>query len=285
MKIAIKSSLMAMAGLLFFPLMALEIPAVTYIGRITDPEGLEPSLADPHAQVKIRRVDNQALLAEGMIYPIANTRYNYIVNVPMTTLSENDAYGKTEVQVQLEVKIGSSSFTSTALALPEAGTLVKYDLAFATDANQNGVADEYEEMIAPDMAVEGIDGPYDADADYDGDGMSNRDEYYAGTDPFNEHDKLAIIAFRPNDTNQHTAVEFIIARGHSYALKAGEKINESLSEVAFRTEPVEQAATYQRLNVTSTYEATATVYLLPEEATSKFVRVKVDTVPLPAATE
>lgn len=267
-------------------LFAVELPAVTFIGRITDPEGLEPSLADPNASVLLCRADNQAALARGNIQPISNTRFNYVIHSPMTDQLEDVLYGQSSVGVHLKITIGDREFTSPKLVLPEAGTLVKYDLAFATDANGNGVADEYEEMLGPDMAAEGIDGPYDADADYDGDGMSNRDEYYAGTDPFNAADRLAIVALTPKAKNDHTAVEFIIARGHSYAVKAGDNLASALEETRFRTAPDASAATYERLNVASTYEATAVLYLLPDDATKKFIRVAVDAIsPTPPATD
>lgn len=58
------------------------------------------------------------------------------------------------------------------------------DLVSTTDTNGDGIDDDYEAAMQVWMATYGIEGTYDPDADYNGDGISNRDHYHAGTDPF-----------------------------------------------------------------------------------------------------
>jgi hypothetical protein len=70
----------------------------------------------------------------------------------------------------------------------------------------------------------------------------------------------------------------MISRGHSYAIKTGDDLSKALEETEFRIEPEAEATTYERLNVVSNEEATAILYLLPDEATKRFVRVSMDAV-------
>lgn len=284
--ITAKKCFTAGAALLALTLVAVELPSVTYIGRITNAEGIDPSLTDSDATIRLLRTDNQHCLAQSAISALEPTRYNYRLYAPMTDDTASTTYGKVDLAVAFQVTMSGKTYTSSGLALPQPGTLVQYDLAFATDANQNGVADAYEEeMELFEMPAAGVEGPYDADADYDGDGMSNRDEYYAGTDPLNAADRLAVVTLTPNALEGHTAVEFIISQGHSYGIKTADSLADGLTEKPFRVVPQTGERLYHRLNVGKNAAATATVYLLPEAVTSKFIRVMVDTVPLSAPTE
>lgn len=279
MKTSWKISLALSLCAIVLPLRAIELPPVAYIGRITGWEGINATLTDPNATIEMRRVDNNCLLAQENLITVEGVRENYALQIPMTS-DANPEYGQRNLAVYLKAFISGIAYTSPQLSLPASGSLVSYDLAFATDNNKNGVADEYEEEMEnfylPDA---GITDPYDADADYDNDGMSNRDEYYAGTDPLNAKDKLAIINFTPNAANGKTAVEFIVSRGHSYAIKESENLSENFEETTFALTTEEGAPAYKRLNTTDA-TATATIYLLPTDATQQFIRVAVDIVPI-----
>lgn len=265
--------------LLASPVLAVEVPSVTYLGRITNWAGMEASLVNPNARIQAFRSDNNALLASTSIDAIGQSRYNYALHVPMT-LTADESYGQQGISIYFKAKIDHAIYLSPRLILPQAGSLVKYDIAFATDANNNGVADEYEaDVEAFDMPAAGIEGPYDADADYDGDGISNRDEYYAGTDAFWSKDRLAITHFKPKGEEGYTEVAFIASNGRNYRIKSGEHVeDEALGEVAFSLEPIENSKTYERFNAEG--DQTVKVYLLPLEAKARFIRVAVDVVPI-----
>lgn len=260
------------------PLAAVELPSVTYLGRVTNWAGMEASLANPNARIQVFRSDTDVLLAATTIGIIGDSRYNYTVHIPMTLTPDAD-YGQQGLSICFKAEVDNTVYTSPRFTLPEAGTLVKYDIAFATDENGNGVADEYEtELEAFEMPENGISGSYDADADYDGDGISNRDEYYAGTDPFWAEDRLAVTAFNPKAEADHIEVEFIASSGRNYLIEKTVTLSETFAEEPFRLEAKDGAKAYERLNAET--DRTAKVYLLPSDANSAFIRVAVDIVPV-----
>ena len=129
-----------------------------------------------------------------------------------------------------------------------------------------------ENYISYLMALQGLAGTYDPDADSDGDGFSNRAEFLAGTNPLNAADRLVIAAAGADDSNMTGeglfAITFVTAAGRTYSVRATADLAamDGAGREPFRADPsAETTQTY--LHASSQEAGIVTVYLVPQVAT------------------
>ncbi len=204
---------------------ALSLPPYVCVGRILNYEMLNIAELTDTATISVYKADG-TLLASANVANMEDSINNYRLLVPMATVSSSKAavYGETlKATVSYAGKDYPSleSFTLNEAGLP--GEANVHNLVLCTDADpKNGIADEYETVMQA-LWREASGDPnalYDPDADYDGDGISNRKEYEAGTDPLSAADKFEIIAFAPApDKPEFLAITFIVSRAKSYQLR------------------------------------------------------------------
>lgn len=107
-----------------------------------------------------------------------------------------------------------------ALAVGQAGDWLGIYVTCGTDANHDGLPDEWQQMLVDcsDGALTSLAQVRPGD-DFDGDGVSNLDEYRAGTYPFLSEDYLRIeeLTQMPNGKLR---LRFLTSRGLSYQLYA-----------------------------------------------------------------
>ncbi len=107
-----------------------------------------------------------------------------------------------------------------ALAAGQAGDLIGVYVTTGTDANTNGLPDEWDQMLVDcsNGALTNISQVRPED-DMDGDGVSNRDEYRGGTYAFlgDDYLKLEDPATLPNGKLR---LRFLTTRGFSYQVVA-----------------------------------------------------------------
>lgn len=101
----------------------------------------------------------------------------------------------------------SGLLTVTGVTVSAAGNRLRLDLDSGADSDGDGVPDYWETGFS--FAT---NNPADGAADAGGEGVSNRDEYQAGTDPRNAASFLHITAAGP------TSVTWQAARGFAYRL-------------------------------------------------------------------
>ena len=193
------------------------LPPFIITGRVIDylGAGLES------AEVRVRKGD--VLLARGSVDDIgADSSANYAVAVPMTSTQVASAACAGDT-LTLEIDSGAGSFSSTNATVQAAnpGRTLKLNLRAASCTNPYGIADEYLAVLR-DAGYPGFFGPngeYLPDADYDGDGVSNYDEYLAGTDPIESADAgLRILSWKAVPENPDVMeATFLPGRSRAYS--------------------------------------------------------------------
>lgn len=105
------------------------------------------------------------------------------------------------------------------LATPAQGTKVRMDFTIGEDFDHDGMPDSWEEwqldMAGRDSSPAAILA-FKPEDDADGDGMTNYQEYLAGTDPFLATDLLKIESFEVIPGTGRAKISFLTAVGRKY---------------------------------------------------------------------
>ena len=201
------------------------MPPFTYAGRLMN----YMRIAYTDGVRVYARNTNGVLLAQTQVFKPDSSALNYALAVPLAN-APTETTARPGDQLFFEVDDGVMLWSNQQI-MPQAqvgnpGGVCLADIILEHDANGNGIADAYEAMIETlRFALLGLYEPYDPDADYDGDGMSNRDEYWAGTDPLNAADQFAIAAVRAlrptiEIEQERITIRFYAMRGRTYSLAA-----------------------------------------------------------------
>ena len=215
--------------------------------------------------------------------PVVSTGVNFVLEVPVSSeaSAKSAAIGDTLNCVVLSSSGSPSVSTQPLPVVARANAIASVNVVsapsqvFSDGEKTVEVSCDYIDGIASLMAQEGKS-EYDPFADWDGDGVSNYEEYRAGTNPFDASDRLRITAFRPG--SEATLIEFEYAGGHLYAVDTSPALtNETWSAASFgvgSASAERQKAFYQPgredLDV-----GVATIYLAPaSDSPSMFYAVR-----------
>lgn len=249
-----KNSVLSMAFALPFAALFAATPAVpkapviTY-GLIRDEYG-SPLTAAALATARLVKDAEQ----EGRLYalsPIAPGAYpgmNYRLSLEIDSKgpTRREAVVKgTAMRVQVMIGGEQQQLTpSPVFTTPAAGTAQRLDFSIAEDEDGDGLPDAWEYWMMELNPKYGEDGQpesledFDPNADYDGDGMSNLHEFYAGTDPFIATDLLKVTDFVKGSDGKLSAVSFTSTRGHRYQVLMTESLeNPNWTPVAMAETP------------------------------------------------
>ena len=232
----------------------------------------------------------QAVATNGTI--IASTKvadptadgYNFLLQIPLSTTATDSTAAVGDTLNCVLVQESGLSLAVDPLVVGEANAVSSVCLALvdtksytATNGTDKtvSVASEYVDTIAAWMEAYEIEGEYDPFADYDNDGASNYDEYRAGTNPFDDTDKLAITAYAAPQNALHT-LSFEYVGGHIY----GVATTLSLSNPEWATQLVKKSeadAGHEQVMPSAVEDdvGEATIYVVPAEgATSQFFKLE-----------
>ena len=230
----------------------------------------------------------QAVATNGTI--IASTKvanptadgYNFLLQIPLSSTATDSTAVVGDTLNCVLVQDSGLSIASSPLVVGEANAVSTASLAYvnmkeytSADGTTASVPAEYVDTIAAWVEAYEIEGDYDPFADYDDDGASNYDEYRAGTNPFDETDRLAITAYTAPQNALHT-LSFEYAGGHVY----GVETTLSLTNPEWAVQKVKKTETdVERDQVMPSADeddvGEATIFVVPAEgATSQFFKLE-----------
>lgn len=178
------------------------MPSFNYYGQITTELGL-PIIPDAQATLIVRSGDT--LISRSPIQRSGVAGCNYIAEIPLD--SDSTPYRDYALKSGASVTFALSDAHHSESPLYPVGPIPpvgrpgeaqRLDLSAGCDTIGNGLTDAFRERIV--AASQGRFTRADEvlpDDDFDGDGMSNRDEFRSGTDATWAADVLQVADFRP----------------------------------------------------------------------------------------
>ena len=253
-----------------------------YKGTLTD---WPNTVLTSSAPVTIQAVaTNGTIIASTKVADPTADGYNFLLQIPLSTTATDSTAAVGDTLNCVLVQESGLSLAVDPLVVGEANAVSSVCLALvdtksytATNGTDKtvSVASEYVDTIAAWMEAYEIEGEYDPFADYDNDGASNYDEYRAGTNPFDDTDKLAITAYAAPQNALHT-LSFEYVGGHIY----GVATTLSLSNPEWATQLVKKSeadAGHEQVMPSAVEDdvGEATIYVVPAEgATSQFFKLE-----------
>ena len=234
------------------------------------------------AAVTIQGVStNGTVIASTKVADPTADGYNFLLQIPLSSTATDSTVAVGDTLNCVIVQESGLSLAANPLIVGEANAVSSVCLEFVNvksytkDGETVNVPMEYIDTIAAWMEAYEIAGEYDPFADYDHDGVSNYAEYCAGTNPFDQTDKLAIRAYAAPQSAPH-AISFEYVGGHVY----GVATTLSLTNPQWATQPVKKSATdadHEQVMPSADEDdvGTATIYVVPAEgATSQFFKLE-----------
>lgn len=214
------------AGAAWAAVEPISLPPYIVTGRIVNYDHADLSSTATTAEVRARK--NGVLIARCTLRAIDDSPNNFALSIPITSQNFTTSAMVGEF-LTFEIDDGVNVYTDTnvTITVGSPGRVGTITLAAAKDSDGDGVADEYVDSIAGLMYENGITAAYDPAADYDHDGMSNRAEYQAGTDPFSDTDNLRILSIAPVAENESVMVAtFLAHENRAYSVQQKSPTND-----------------------------------------------------------
>jgi len=256
-----------------------ELPPFTFAGRIVDYAHVAYG-SEAIVEVRVKAKDG-TLLAKTKTATLGNTAYNYALDVPLASqaieghVSVGDAVVFEFVDPDGRVYAGLVSEGDATVGRP--GDVKKVNVILASDANGDGVADEYVETLEYLMWKHGIE-TYDANADYDKDGQSNYAEYVAGTNPFDKTDRFSVREMATKqDIDGYLALKVLVSQGRTYTVSTSGRIGKDVTDwVKTEFAVNDPTAVLQGRLSTGPSEVGYRVIYVKKDGASRFWRMEVE---------
>ena len=156
---------------------------------------------------------------------------NYRLSVPLDSGATMDVYRRSAMKkytpFTMRVQIGNTSYLPIEMsgAFPQLGepaTSQRIDLTLGEDSDGDGLPDAWERAML--AGARGAFSEIDPNADSDQDGLSNLEEYHAGTFAYDNENGFALRMVDFNEEDM--SLEFMSIRGRTYRVFGSSDLNE-----------------------------------------------------------
>jgi hypothetical protein len=183
---------------------------------------------------------NNRILTRVPVFVDREPGVNYRLSIPLDSGVKNDLYTPTAlrptVPFQLRVKVGNLNYLPIEMLgasklVTRPGALSRVDLTLGVDSDGDGIPDAWEQQLIAALGGGKNLGDVRPGDDADGDGLSNLQEYLAGTYAFDPADgfNLSIVKVEAGQP----VLEFLAIRGRTYSIRESEDLA-NWTPVAFK---------------------------------------------------
>lgn len=204
-------------------------PHHLFFGVVRDEYG-SPLVAE---ETEIILTTSAGTQIKSKLIPGLSAGVNYELSVAMDAGLSSDLYKPTalrpNVPFKIRVRIGTQVFLPIEMSgdfsqMGRAGKRTKLDLTLGEDSDGDGLTDAWERMMNSDLSQ------VNPNEDSDQDGLSNYDEYIAGTYAFDPEDGFTLAIVRAEGSS---ALGFLAISGRTYQLLGSSDFS-AWEPVAFR---------------------------------------------------
>lgn len=204
-------------------------PHHTVFGQVRDEYG--SPISRPGAEVWLET--GTTVLAKSPLRVDPEPGVNYRMEIPLDSGVTPDLYVPTAMQpmvpFRLRVKVGNLTYlpiemTGAASLVTRPGALSRVNLTLGVDSDADGLPDAWERALT--KALGGGKGLADIrpNDDSDGDGLSNLQEYLAGTYAFDPEDGFNLTIL--SSAEGRSTLEFLAIRGRTYSVKVSDDLSQ-----------------------------------------------------------
>ena len=244
-------------------------PHHQFHGSVRDEYG--SPINDPTAEVILETASGVEF--KTTIFPGREPGENYRLEVPMDAGIAADLYKPTalrpQMPFQIKVVIAGVTYLPIEMSgdvsqLGRPGKRTLLNLTLGQDTDGDGLPDAWERLINPDISK------VNPEDDSDGDKLSNRHEYLAGTYAFDPDDGFSLVIKRFNEGRP--VIGFTVIRGRNYVIQGSENLD-AWKTLSFSVGPA-PTALQESYSATDIRQLEAEVHLAEGERL-KFFRLQV----------
>jgi len=204
-------------------------------GYVRDEQGTP--LNRPNAEVWLEA--NDRVLVKVPVVTDPEPGVNYRLAIPVDSGVTGDLYTpnalRPTVPFRLRVKIGNVTYlpiemSGVANFVTRPGASSRVDLTLGVDSDGDGIPDAWERQLIAGLGGGKTLADINPNDDADGDGLSNLQEYLAGTYAFDPQDGFALSIV--STQGDRPVLEFLAIRGRDYEIQGSADL-QNWSRIAF----------------------------------------------------